>query len=71
MKNMVENYITAVFEQGVLKPLEEVNLDEKQVVTLKIIPSEKAVLDSKGMVKGNPKYLEKIAEEIDLLEWNP
>jgi hypothetical protein len=38
-------------------------------MTLKIIPSEKAVVDSKG--KGNPAYLNEIAESKELLEWNP
>jgi predicted DNA-binding antitoxin AbrB/MazE fold protein len=67
----MEHYVTAMYEQGVLKPLGRVDLQEKQIVTLRIIPSEKAVLDSKGMVKGNPTYINEIAESKELLEWNP
>ncbi len=67
----MDNYITAKYEHDVLKPLGTIDLRENQVVTLKLIPSEKAVLDSRGIVKGNPAYLDEIAESKELLEWNP
>ncbi len=65
------NYITATYQDGVLKPRGKVDLHENQIVTLKIIPSEKAVMDSKGIVKGKPEYITEIAESGDLVEWNP
>lgn len=60
--------ITAVYEKGVLRLLEELPLKEHQTVRLRIIPSESIVKETKGMFKIASEVLKEIAESEDLLD---
>ena len=60
--------ITAVYEKGMLRLLEELPLEEHQTVTLKIISRESIVKETKGMFKIAPHMLKEIAESEELLE---
>ena len=60
--------ITAVYEKGVLRLLEELPLEEHQTVLLKIISGESVVKETKGMFKIAPQVLKEIAESEELLE---
>ncbi len=62
--------ITAVYEDGVLKPLTPVDFKNHQQVKLKIIDTRSIVLETKGMLNGEAKYLREIAESKELEEEN-
>jgi predicted DNA-binding antitoxin AbrB/MazE fold protein len=66
----MKNEIIAVYENGILRPLTPLDLKENQKVNLKITKRKSIVLQTKGMVQGNPKYLKEIAESEELAEWN-
>jgi len=66
---MQENII-AVYEDGVLKPLTPVDFKDHQRVSLKIIRKKSVVLETKGMIPGNSKYIKEVAESKELEEWN-
>ncbi|MGA9348682.1 MAG: antitoxin family protein [Anaerolineae bacterium] len=61
--------ITAIYEKGVLRPLEELPLEERQQVVLKIITKGSVVQETKAMFKIAPQTLREIAEREGLLEW--
>lgn len=60
--------ITAVYEKGVLRLLEELPLEEHQRVTLKIVSKESIVKETKGIFQIAPHMLKEIAESEELLE---
>jgi predicted DNA-binding antitoxin AbrB/MazE fold protein len=62
--------ITAIYEKGVLRPLEELPLEERQQVVLKIITKGSIVQETKAMFKIAPHILREIAEREELWEWN-
>ncbi len=66
----MQKEITAVYENGILRPLTPVNLNEHQKVTLKILKKKSVVIATKGMIRGNSSYLKEIAESEELAEWN-
>jgi antitoxin YefM len=61
--------IMAIYEKGMLRPLEELPLEERQRVTLKIITKRSIVQETKAMFKAPPQILKEIAESEELLEW--
>lgn len=66
---MHENII-AVYEDGVLKPLTPVDFKDHQRVSLKITHKKSVVLETKGTIPGNSKYIKEVAESKELDEWN-
>lgn len=66
----MQKEITAVYENGILRPLTPLNLKEHEKVNLKITRKKSVVLATKGMIQGNSKYLKEIAESEELVEWN-
>jgi len=60
--------ITAVYEKGVFRLLEELPLEENQTVLLKMISGESVVKETKGMFKIDPHVLKETAESEGLLE---
>ena len=60
----------AVYEDGILKPLTPVDFKEHEKVNLKVVNTKSTVLKTKGIVKGNPKFIKEIAESQELDEWN-
>lgn len=63
--------ITAIYEKGLLKPLEELPLEEHEEVRLRIIPRRSVVKETKAIFKISPEVLREIAESDELLEWSP
>jgi antitoxin YefM len=61
--------IMAIYEKGLLRPLEELPLEERQRVRLKIIRERSVVQETKAMFKAPPQILKEIAESEELLEW--
>ena len=61
--------IMAIYEKGTLRPLEELPLEERQQVRLKIITERSVVQETKAMFKAPPRILREIAESEELLEW--
>jgi len=61
--------IMAIYEKGMLRPLEELPLEERQRVTLRIITKRSVVQETKAMFKAPPQILKEIAESEELLEW--
>ncbi|UCE17777.1 MAG: antitoxin family protein [Gemmatimonadota bacterium] len=60
----------AVYEDGILKPLTPVDFKEHEKVNLKVVNEKSTVLETKGMVKGNPKFIKEVAESKEFDEWN-
>lgn len=61
----MESAFTAIYKNGILKPLSRINLKEKQKIVLKIISSKSIVQETKGMINGNTAYLKQIAESSE------
>ena len=55
--------IKAIYENEVLRPLEKVDLEEKQEIEIKIA---NAVRKTRGIIKVNPKIAKEIAESDEL-----
>jgi predicted DNA-binding antitoxin AbrB/MazE fold protein len=53
--------IEAIYENGVFKPLEKIDLKEHQKVEIIIEKAESVANRSQGIVKGNPEVIEEIA----------
>ncbi len=62
--------IVAIYEKGMLRPLEELPLEEHQRVVLKIITKVSIVQETKAMFKVPPQILREVAESEELLEWS-
>jgi predicted DNA-binding antitoxin AbrB/MazE fold protein len=58
--------IKAIYENGVLRPLEKVDLEEKGEIELKIA---NAVTKTRGIIKVKPKIAKEIAESDELSVW--
>lgn len=61
--------IEAIFEKGVLKPLEKIDLKEHQKVEIIVMPKESAVDRTKGMFRAKPELIKFIAED-DAILWD-
>jgi len=55
--------IKAIFEKGVLKLLEKIDLKEHQKVEIVVKPKESAVERTKGMFRARPDLIKFIAED--------
>ena len=56
--------IRAIYEEGVLKPLDKLKLKEREEVELKIISN--TVVRTKGIIKISPELAKEIAESEEL-----
>jgi len=59
--------VEAVFENGVLKPLEKMDLKEHQRVDIIVRPKKSAVNKTKGMFRARPDLIKFIAEDDSIL----
>ena len=59
--------IMAIYEKGMLRPLEELPLEERQRVMLMIITKRSVVQETKAMFKTPPQILKEIAESEELI----
>lgn len=59
--------VEAIFEKGVLKPLEKIDLKEHQKVEIVVKPKESAVERTKGMFRAKPDLIKFIAEDNSIL----
>lgn len=66
----METVFTAIYKNGILKPLSKVDIEENKQVVLKIIRSDSIVENTKGMIKGKAQFLKEVAESRELEEWN-
>ena len=58
--------IKAIYENGILRPLEKVDLREKEEIEIKIA---NAVRRTEGIIKVSPKIAKEIAESDELSVW--
>jgi predicted DNA-binding antitoxin AbrB/MazE fold protein len=58
--------IKAIYENGVLRPLEKLDLEEKKEIEINI---SNAVRMTKGIIKVRPKLAKEIAESDELSVW--
>jgi len=59
--------ITAIYEKGIFKPLEKVNLRNHQKIQIVFKPVKSAVSRTKGIFKVKPETAEQIIESDMLL----
>lgn len=59
--------IEAIYEDGVLKPLQKIDLKEHEKVMLILKPERSAVDKTKGMFKADPELIKFIAEDDSIL----
>jgi Protein of unknown function DUF104. len=59
--------IKAIYENGIIKPLEKLDLEEKEEIEIKIADT---VRKTKGIIKLNPKIAKEIAESDELSVWD-
>lgn len=62
------NTVKAIYENGVLKPIEKIDLKERQKVEIILKLKKSAVERTKGMFHANPELIRFIAED-DALLW--
>jgi len=53
--------IEAIYEDGVFKPVEKIDLKEHQRIEIFIKEKESVAKRSQGILKGDPKVIEEIA----------
>ncbi len=53
--------IEAIYENGVFKPLEKIELNEHQKIEIIIKEIKNVAKASQGIVKGSPKVIEEVA----------
>ncbi|MEK6546184.1 MAG: antitoxin family protein [Nitrospinota bacterium] len=53
--------VEAIYENGVFKPLEKIDLKEHQKIEIFIKEKESVAKRSQGILKGDPKVIEEIA----------
>ncbi len=59
--------ITAIYEKGIFKPLDKVNLKNHQKIQIVFKPVKSAVSRTKGILKVDPETAEQIIESDMLL----
>ncbi len=59
--------IEAVFENGVIKPLEAVALEEHQRLRVIITPLPGVVAESRGMIPASVEVVQEVAESDEFL----
>jgi predicted DNA-binding antitoxin AbrB/MazE fold protein len=59
--------IDAVYEKGIIKPLEPLTLRESQKIKVTIDTAESLVASTKAMIKADPDVVRQVAESDDYL----
>jgi predicted DNA-binding antitoxin AbrB/MazE fold protein len=59
--------IDAVYEEGVIKPLQKLPLSESQKIRVTIDTTESVVASTKGMIKANAEVVRQVAESDEYL----
>ena len=59
--------IDAVYEEGVIKPLQKLPLSESQKIRVTIDTKESVVASTKGMIKANAEVIRQVAESDEYL----
>lgn len=59
--------IDAIYENGVIKPLERLSLSESQKLKVTIESAESIVTSTKAMIKADPDLVLQVAESDDYL----
>lgn len=59
--------IEAVFEKGVIKPLEAVDLEEHQRLRVSITPLPGIVAETRAMIPASQNVVEEVAESDEFL----
>lgn len=67
----MEQVFEAVFEDGVLKPLERIDLPDHQHVRVAILPSASVVKASQGMIQAPVSAVEEVAGGDEYGPWEP
>ena len=62
--------IDAIYERGVIKPLEKLALSESQKIRVTIETTESVAASTKAMIKADPDVVRQVAEEDEYL-YNP
>jgi predicted DNA-binding antitoxin AbrB/MazE fold protein len=63
----VHKTIDAVYEDGVIKPLVKLALQESQKIKVTIDTTESIVASTKAMIKADPDVVRQVAESDDYL----
>lgn len=67
----VEQVFEAVFEDGVLKPLERIDLPDHQHVRVAILPSASAIKASQSLIRAPVAVVEEVAGGDEYGPWEP
>jgi predicted DNA-binding antitoxin AbrB/MazE fold protein len=59
--------IDAIYEKGVIKPLEKLPLTESQKIKITIDTAESLVVSTKAMIKADPDVVRQVAENEEYL----
>jgi len=59
--------IDAVYEEGVIKPLQKLPLSESQKIRVTIDTTESVVAATKGMIKANAEVVRQVVENDEYL----
>lgn len=59
--------IDAIFEKGVLRPLERLPLAESQKIRITIDTAETIVMSTKALIKASPELVQNVAENDEYL----
>ena len=59
--------IDAIYENGVIRPLERLSLSESQKLKVTIESTESIVASTKAMIKADPDFVRHVAESDEYL----
>lgn len=59
--------IEAIYERGIIKPLEKLPLTESQLIKITIDTTESLVASTRAMIKADPDLVRQVAENDDYL----
>jgi len=59
--------IDAIYERGIIKPLEELPLTESQKIRITIDTTESLVASTRAMIKADPDLVRQVAENDEYL----
>lgn len=54
--------IEAIYERGIIKPLEKLPLTESQIIKITIDTTESLVASTRAMIKADPDLVRQVAE---------
>ena len=59
--------IEAIYERGIIKPLEKLPLTESQLIKITIDTTESLVASTRAMIKADPDLVRQVAENDEYL----